>query len=155
MKKLLKVIVPMIMILLVTQSKAQESQEMRKERHQEAKSHLETMKKELSLSEDQVQKIKAIFKERNEKLRTTKPSREEVDAMSDEDRKAFKIDQMKLRKELDTEVERNIKAVLSEEQVTKYEAMNERMREKMKAKRAEHRMMNQKHQHKEGESHTH
>ena len=79
--------------------------------------------------------------------------------MSDEDKKAVRMEQMKLRKELTSEMREQIKALLSDEQIERFEAMKE---EKFSEGEMEHRPRKMHksdeehhHQHKEGIKHDH
>ena len=105
-----------------------------------AKAKIAKMKADLELSDDQVEKVKEIFKAERASLKETRLSREEMQKLSDEDKRVVKA-KMKLQKaESAKATKAQLSEVLSAEQMTKFEAIKQAKKEKRKEFRKEAEM---------------
>src|SRR5690606_14743256 len=96
MKK--KIIIPTLLSFFVSftaLAQDQHQKEPQKENREEhRKEHLEQLKTELELSEDQVEKVKALMIEKHEKMQTVKAKRPNEE-MSEEEKKQARMEMMK------------------------------------------------------------
>lgn len=138
---------------------AQEGHIVKKQNLEIRQENFEKMKAELDLTDEQSEQIKQIYAERNQRLQDDKPSADEFEGMADEEKKAHRMEQMKLRKQVNIETREQIKAVLSDEQIERFEKMKE---ERFNESEMQHRPRKMhksdeehQHQHKKGIKHEH
>lgn len=87
---------------------------------------LEAMKERLKLSDEQLEKVRAVYKEQFAKMRELREK-----AMESGDRSAMRAEMRKLREETDAK----ILELLDDTQKAEYKKMQEEMREKMRQRR--------------------
>lgn len=157
--KNLKTLLLGLFLVSTTLMYAQDRHAAKKHKFEKKQENFEKLKAELDLSEEQSEQIKQLYVERNQRLQENRPSADEMQEMSDEDKKAVRMEQMKLRKELTSEMREQIRTLLTDEQIERFEAMKEerfsegemehRPRKMHKSDEEHHR------QHKEGIKHDH
>jgi len=153
-----------VMLVSSTLLHAQSDQQMehRQKKIEAVKENFKTLKKELDLTEDQSNQIKSLFEARRNALKSNQPSKEEMKAMSEDERKEFRMKQMKMRSELNQQMRKKIASLLTDEQKEKYRALVSENR--VQGKPMQHRRMkmqetdqeeNHRHLHRKGEEHQH
>ncbi|MAC95894.1 MAG: hypothetical protein CMC96_10360 [Flavobacteriales bacterium] len=153
MKK--KMILPALLSLFVSFAAIAQDQhqtEPQKENREEhRKERLEQLKTDLELSDEQVEKIKALMAEKHEKMQTVKENRPNEE-MSEDEKKQARLEMMKARKDIQDEHQAKMKEILNETQFEKYLAIKaEHKGKRLKHKKHEEMHM---HPHREGD-HTH
>lgn len=147
MKKLIQITLVSALMVVASSTFAQGKRGMNGDR---GKAKMDKMIAELELTSDQTEQVKAIFKAERAKMNEDKISREDMEKLSEEDRR-IKMAQIKLeRAESAKATKAKLKEVLSAEQFAKYEAMRKQeqaQRKENRQERMEHKLEKQdKHQ---------
>tara|TARA_B110000046_G_scaffold28052_1_gene28735 strand:+ start:29554 stop:30018 length:465 start_codon:yes stop_codon:yes gene_type:complete len=139
MKKLIGVSLVSALMLMSSSSFAQGKKMMRAEN---VKAKMEKIIADLDLSDEQTEQVKAIFKAKKANLKEGKVSKEEMQKLSEEDRK-IEIAKMKLKRaEAAKTTKMKMAEVLSAEQLEKFEAIKGEQKEELqdlKKERIEHK----------------
>ena len=89
---------------------------------------VEQLKTELKLSDEQVEKVKQLYIERDKKLKENRPSKEELASMADNERDRLRAEQITIRKQSNKDLQLGLKNILSEDQMKQYKIIASRKR---------------------------
>jgi periplasmic protein CpxP/Spy len=92
------------------------------------------LKEKLQLSDEQTQKVAAILKESREEMKAAKAENDKAKEQVKDQKKEMRKDEMK-------KVDAKIKAVLTKEQLAKFEKMEKQMHKKMMKEKQEKKDM--------------
>lgn len=99
------------------------------------KARIEKLKSELDLSEEQVQKIKTVFRDQREERKELSAQRKNIDSEVKEEKEAMRLKAKALKEDRDAA----LSEILSKEQFEKYKLMGEERKEMHKARKKEKR----------------
>jgi len=165
MKSIFKASLIAVLIFGAALSYGQNKEMRHEKKEQKIDEHFEQLKAELNLTEEQESQLKVIYKERNEKMKSLRPTKDEMADMDEEARKEAKMEHMKMKKQLNAEMKEQVAEILDEDQLGKYKAMSEERKLGMKESHQnrkmhgeqQHRLMDggDMHQHEDGTEHKH